>query len=190
MTLSVDHERARFDRSPLAKEGSDAARTSPGARISFATDAVKAFAVFEYLGTHKCLPDCVVAADGTCFESKKMCRNQCELLLEVDGKQVDAKHTNLVGMSLTHDHENRDFFGEIRVALVEQAEAVAHNFSLELPWGTPVDLRRIHLAGQHNRAPNDEFAVSLVVTIFTDVLHAAGVYESARPLALILHEGP
>lgn len=146
--LDVAHDHVRLDRAPLGREDSLTRISSPGTRVSFVSNAHRIQAIFEYLGTAPCLPDCPRMADGSCYRPNGPCPNQCEVLVEVDGVRTPVAHTNLVGQPLTHDHKQRDFLGEIKLVVMDQAHAAkqaTHLYTLTLPWGAPVSLKRIHL---------------------------------------------
>ena len=88
--------------------------------------------------------------DDNCYRPHgATCPNQCEVLVEIDGVRTSVAHTNLVGQALTHDHKNRDFQGEVKVILMDQGAATTthttHTYTLTMPWGAPVALRRVHL---------------------------------------------
>lgn len=148
---ALSPERARLDRAPLGRVESVNQLSSPGVRISFATDALRVQAVFDYHGQGRpCHPDCPRMADGTsCYRPHgATCTNQCEVLVEIDGVRTKIAHTNLVGQALTHDHKQRDFFGEVKLTLMDQGSVSStqtHRYRLTLPWGSPVDLKRIHV---------------------------------------------
>lgn len=139
--LTTSAERARGDRSPLGAAGSDIRLTSPGARISFATDARRVQVVLEYHGRAKCTADCPRLADGTCY-AKQPCPNQCEVLVEVDGVRTQVAHTS---PATGREHKQRDFSGEVQLQLMDQGEPRTRwvEYTLVLPWGAPVDLKRV-----------------------------------------------
>ena len=172
--LAVEREGARMDRSPLGAEGSDVRLSNPGARITFSTNAHRIQAIVDYNGAKPCLPSCPRMADGSCSPAVP-CPNQCELQLEVDGVPIRVTTTNLVGQELTHDHKTRDFSGEVKIhfghppdnpgrppdkqnkeqhAGLPSPGPAGHlpvelpprrTYTLLLPWGAPVQLKRLHL---------------------------------------------
>ncbi len=153
--LNLLRERAQPDRAPFGPEKSDTRLSSPGARISFSTNAHRVQAFFEYHGRSKCLPDCPRLPDDSCYKPQgASCPNQCEILLEVDGeRRAVPAHTNLVGQSINHIDRQRDYQGEVRVVLNDGAANATgggigprpRTYTLLLPWGAAVDLKRIHL---------------------------------------------
>lgn len=154
---SLSTDRARLDRSPFGRDESVSRLSNPGVHISFVTDAHRVQAIFDYHGQGKpCHPDCPRLADGTtCYRPHSAtCPNQCELLVEIDGVRTKVPHTNLVGQTITHEHKQRDFLGEVKLTLMDHdgtdhghgtGKASAHRYRLTLPWGSPVDLKRIHV---------------------------------------------
>ena len=83
-----------IDRTPLGFPGSDARLTSPGATISFTSDAHRIQAIFDYRGQKPCLPDCPRLATTTGAATKEKddncyrphgatCPNQCEILVDI-----------------------------------------------------------------------------------------------------------
>ena len=147
--MDMSHDSVHLDRAPFGNEGSDTRLTSPGATISFSTNAHRVQAIFDYRGSKPCLPDCPRQADGKCYQpTGATCPNQCEILVDIDGVRTQVQHTNLVGQALTHDHKQRDFQGEIKLTLIDQGDSptyAEHMYTLTLPWGAPVSLRRVHL---------------------------------------------
>ena len=65
--MDVSNELVSLDRAPFGNEGSDARLTSPGATISFRSDAHRVQVIIDYRGARDCLADCPRTSDGKCY---------------------------------------------------------------------------------------------------------------------------
>eukprot|EP00965_Chrysotila_dentata_P095210 3147261-Pleurochrysis_carterae.AAC.2 len=136
--LSRDKERAHGERPLLGDERSIMRLTNPGATVSFSTDAHRVQVIVEYRGGQPCRPDCPVLHTGGCYNPKP-CPNQCEVVVEVDGQRQSA------ALSGVGAQDQSALQGEVKLMVMEQEEAVRHAYSLHMPWGAVVDLKRVHL---------------------------------------------
>ena len=190
--MAAAHDGAHMDRAPFGREGSDGRMVAPGARITFRTDAHRVQAIMVYHGHLPCHPECPrLADDKTCYKAGGPCPAQCEVLVEIDGMRTRVPHTNLVGQSITHESKQRDFLGEVKLVLMDQGDAsvaAAHTYTLVLPWGAPVDLKRVHV--EHPTGVSELPRLFPPIADATASLAAVGASAAERRLAAAAARAP
>ena len=135
--LHMDNERAFFDNRFTEEAANDDPPTpSPGASISWRTDAERVIATLHY--ARMCDENCPTD-QGKCY-MRGDCRCACRVKLLVDGKEASWEQDG------GHPKKGRILPGPLRIEVMYQQARVQHDYELILPWcAMGIDFRGLTL---------------------------------------------